>query len=384
MFQSLGDQHITQVTLRFSDLLPGQRNAIEQCADAEQLRSGSQSVVNTLLGMVAMLNADCSLLEKKAKRARAEGRAEALEEIQGRLRDYELKLMQTHEKLREAHRERERAELLLAEANRAAEEYRRAAQAAEQDRQSELDGTADLPEPRDLNTYNRVMETVEGDLGVLRDELRRLSDEMSHRLGEDSNTAVVGEVVASSLNHESLQLSRPASPEQHAPPRPEGNWSVATPALQLPPQAKALPSAADENGKADSTQSRTVPRGPSVAGRSRVGLLVTVLVCLCPPIPVLIAGTSIRLIYSARPGPAVIWSLLFTVGASLAGALLAAAVLAVGQSLAGADGDARLAGCTLYTLIGIGFFAYSLISSPGSSGALVTIARYVATAFGPL
>lgn len=295
-----------------------------------------------------------------------------MEEIQGRLHDYELKLMQTKEKLKEAQRERERAELLLAEAHRAAEEYRRAAQAAEQQRQTELDGTPGLPEPRDLATYDQVMETLEGNLEVLRDELRRLSDEMSHRLGEDSSRSVPGEVVASRLDHGSQRPSWTAPLAQFGSPHPESA------------QPKALTSIEDGNGGAGIAQTRTVPRGPSIAGRSRIGLLVTILVYLCPPVPVLIAGTSIRLIYSADPSPAVIWCLLFTVGASLAGVVLAAVILVVGQSLAGADGNARVAGCAVYTLVGIGLFVYSLVSSPSSSGAIATIARYVATTFGPL
>ncbi|MET9176979.1 hypothetical protein ABZX88_01960 [Kitasatospora aureofaciens] len=382
VFQARGDQYITQVSFSLADGSGSHSQMLERAANAQQTRVGYQQLVDILLGMVASLEADRSVLKEKARRAKAEGRAEALEEIQGMLRGYELKLMQTQARLKEAQHEREVAERLLIETQRAAEEYRRAAEDLAQQRQASAARSAiGQSGLRDLHTYDVAMESVDAGLEALRTELRRLSNEMSQRLVEPSDRIVSGDVVDSRVNSPDWKLPTEMNPQDLDAQAEEGGPT--TTAIPSWSADDALPIAEEEGD--DATTSDPSARGRSVASRSVSGFLLTALVFLLPPVPLAIAGTSIRLTYSADPLPAVIWGLLFTIAVSLVGTGIGLLLMSFGRRLAGwGREDDKTCGCFFYALLSIGLFIYSLVRSPSEGGMLVTVAHFVATTFGPL
>ncbi|MEU4497161.1 hypothetical protein AB0F96_27880 [Streptomyces sp. NPDC023998] len=194
-----GDQHITHLSVQLSGL----HHELERGTDIDKTRAGTERVVVFLYRMVGALEDRCAGLEKQAQEARAGGRAEALEEIRQDLEASEARLQQVHLKLRRAREERDRAEALLADAQRAADEFRRAAEVAREQQaggeESGSGGGIGAAGIRDLSDYDRAMQTADEELEQLSRELHRLSDNMRNGLREPGGERVVqGEVVPGS------------------------------------------------------------------------------------------------------------------------------------------------------------------------------------------
>ncbi|MFE9117195.1 hypothetical protein [Streptomyces sp. NPDC007172] len=186
---------------------------LDRGADAETYRGEADRIVTVLLHAVGSLEERCEALERKAVRARAEGRAEAYGEIQAELQESGLKLRAVQGKLKEAQQDREVAERLLTEARRAADEYRR--EIEELRRRQEVQEPQREPEPDPepaLDDYDRFIDTADAELAELRASLERLGDEMSLRRDEGAD----GRVVAGELVGEGAAApeAAPRTPEQ--------------------------------------------------------------------------------------------------------------------------------------------------------------------------
>lgn len=379
VYQARGDQRITHVSFNFNERASVQHQSLMQAANAQQARTATNEIIGFLGGMIADLQVECTALREEARQAKAAGRAEALGEIQDDLRDYELRLLQAQSRLKEAQREREVAELLLIEAQRTAEKYRKDAEDLQRDRQRGAATARDShkrAEHRDLRDYDRAMEGVDDGLAELREELRRLGNQVSQRLRDPSEMQVVqGEVVGSAGGSgEKLHMPDGAkiAPDEIVLPdsgEPSSSVSVG-------------PSIQQSTGREDQ---RPLAKTRSTAGSGVVGFLGTCAVFLTPPLPLMIAGTSIKLLYTATSGPAVVWGLIFTVLSVLVASVLGIFFMFLGRELAGWSLDDKMAvGCGFYLVVSIGLFIYSLVRTTANGGALVAVAHFVVTALGPL
>lgn len=389
VYQARGDQSITHVSFNFNERASVQYQSLMQAANAQQARTATNEIIGFLGGMIADLQVECTALREEARQAKAAGRAEALGEIQDDLRDYELRLLQAQSRLKEAQREREVAELLLIEAQRTAEKYRKDAEKLQRDRQRGAATAGDSHKRaghRDLRDYDRAMEGVDDGLAELREELRRLGNQLSQRLREPSEMQVVqGEVVGSTgRSSEKLQMPDGASivrDDTVLPDSGQPSFSVSTaPSIQQSSQPQNLASTSREDQR-----SAPLAKTPSTAGSGVVGFLGTCAVFLTPPLPLMIAGTSIKLLYTATSGPAVVWGLIFTVLSVLIASVLGIFFMFIGRDLAGWSLDDKMGiGCGFYFVVSISLFIYSLVRTTANGGALVAVAHFVVTALGPL
>lgn len=368
VYQSRRDQHITHIDVRFSGAEGGERRALERSATAQQAHAGTARVISFLLGMVGALEDECAALKEEAGRARAAGRDETLAEIQGELQGYELKLMQVQTKLTEAQREREVAEELLIEAQRQAEEYRRAAEDLQQQRTARAVEESDPERPghRELHEYDHAMEKADEELGQLREDLRRLGDQMSQRPRESSGEHVLpGEVVG-------VRADDGADAAERRPGTPDAG-----------PEESAGPDR-QEQQQEQGEASGAAPRG----------FLVTSVTYLVPPLPLTIVATAVMQMYAAEPSPAVIWSLSFTVIAGLAAVFLALFLLGMAievtrspssnrSSQQGRPSPRHRNGVGFAAFVSVCLAAYCLVN-PDGFAVLGGVARFLAEYLGPL
>ncbi|MGW2522904.1 hypothetical protein ACWC09_39140 [Streptomyces sp. NPDC001617] len=255
-------------------------------------------LIRTLSLTQAELQARCVELEEEARRARAEGRAEALAEMQEQLRAAELRVMKTQQMMRDAVREREKAEALLTRAQaelalrRRAEERREQEQArAEAVARTDAETAAPAATPSEEGEqFTQFLELAEEQLGRVRDDLRLLGEEMSGPDGMPAATQVIeGQLVPHSDDGRRPVAAKPSGGSA------QGKSS----------KAKASPTA---------VRTRALkPLGP--VQRFLVGLVwVLCLVLLCTPMLVV---TSIRAAYGSD---ASLWGMvLFTISAVVLG-----------------------------------------------------------------
>ncbi len=208
VYQSAGDQYVTHVNI----------TAEGRGLAAHEARERADVVVQVLARAVGEWAARCQELEEKARRAKAEGRAEAHAEFTERLRDAELRVMRARSTMRQAEEERARAEALLAQAQ---QELARRRRGGEQDRDDD-DLRPVRPGPpqdeRDAEEFCDLLERAEAELGAVREGLRRLGEET----GPDPARVVAGGVDAP---HRAGPASgprpadRPGRPRRPGPPR---------------------------------------------------------------------------------------------------------------------------------------------------------------------
>ncbi|MFE9485242.1 MULTISPECIES: hypothetical protein [unclassified Streptomyces] len=327
LYQSGGDQQITHVHVRGASSIAGKREG-EAEPGLEVLRMDNQlsTLVQVLTLTAAEWQARCSELAAEAQHARAEGRAEALAEVQEQLRESELRVIQAQRMMREAQDERKKTEALLMQAQQEAARRRR----AEERRKAAVQGEA-LPtlmgegraEQLRLESaeFTEIMDEAEAQLASLRDELRFLGEEVKRKQQRPGSGVVVGEAVQ--------------------PRRPEGERVVSSPrrpaALDLSPQRKSPPKTTSQTSAEKQprtpVQSRHLNPGPARRGRIALHLVI----CAIPAFVPMLAVTATRAVYAAKPEA---WqAVAFTTSSVVVGVVTYAVLgfLAFGASAANLD-----------------------------------------------
>lgn len=338
VYQSGGDQHVMNVYV----------TAEARGQAAHDARKRADGVVQALAHAVGEWAARCAELEEQTKRAKAEGRAEAHAEFAGRLKDAELRVMQAQRMMREAEEARGKAEALLTQAQQELALQRRA---TERERATSVQSPSSdvVRERQETEDFSQLLEQAELQLGAVRDELRLLSDEVQSGGAEDQPTVLVGETVESGADKGGAEAVTGGGERVGATSRP---------AQQRPVRPRK-------------------PRTPLVRTVNVVGYLVVGL-----PLP--IAGSAIRTMYSVKTSPAVVWSVAFDVGVVVASAVVAAAlylVLTVGLNW---SEDAMFGGCIGHVVTGIGLFITGIAMDADTFPQLTEAGRLVVEYLGPL
>ena len=328
-------------------------------------------LIRTLSLTQAELQARCVELEEEARQARAEGRAEALAEMQEQLQAAELRVMKTQEMMRAAVQEREKAEALLTQAQEELALRRRAEEQREQERaradalaRAEAETAPPAPTPSDEGEqFTEFLERAEEQLGRVRADLRLLGEETSGQGGPPAAAQVIeGQVVRQPGE------SRGQAPQSAT--RAPGN-----PAAAKKEKKKEKPSSSPSNGNGQAPiASTTFPErmpGPGPVPRFLIGLawvLCTVLLC----IPMLVV-TSIRAAYASD---AAMWKMiLFIVAAVLMGFLACmATILLVSwemdwlDSVSQAFVETALGGAAVGSILLLVAAFFTPLSWPGPAG----------------
>ncbi|MGX2994026.1 hypothetical protein JNUCC64_06935 [Streptomyces sp. JNUCC 64] len=331
VYQSGANQYVTHIHV----------TAEARGRAAHNVRQRADVVVQALTRALGELEARCQELEEQARRAKAEGRAEAHAEFAERLRGAELHVIQAQRTMRQAEEERARAEALLAQAQRELARHRRAA-----DRGGEAeprDAVGLDRDAREADQLSDLLDRAERELGSVREDLRQLGEEINGRGGERGASRVIeGEWT-----------------------RPAGTDARAAPVLADAPDRDdfAPPVSRPSTG---SMERNPVPGPPR---RSRIGAVWVV--CVLPPwVPMLVVTTA----RAAFASDASLWGVLpFVSGAVLVGGVavalgLSAALLAVGGLKRDSEQtSARLAfGCCL--LGSVVFFVAGFFTPPDWPG----------------
>jgi hypothetical protein len=111
---------------------------------------------------------------------------------------------------------------------------------------------------------------------------------------------------------------------------------------------------------------------------------VTVLLYLLAPVPLLVGGTSLQLVFEADPGPSIWWVMVYTACVVIISVTIEAIMLnkALLRSPWSFDTDRYVR--VLHGLAAAGLFIYSLIRSPGEAGSIGRLALDCAELLGPL
>ncbi|MFF2195076.1 hypothetical protein [Streptomyces sp. NPDC058157] len=111
---------------------------------------------------------------------------------------------------------------------------------------------------------------------------------------------------------------------------------------------------------------------------------ITVLLYLLAPVPLLVGGTSLQLVFEAEPGPSIWWVMAYTACAVIVGVVLEAIVLnkALLRSPWSFATDTYVR--VLHGSVAAGLFIYSLIRSPDEAGTIGRLALDCAEVLGPL
>ncbi|GGN68954.1 hypothetical protein GCM10011579_042790 [Streptomyces albiflavescens] len=275
--------------------------------------------------------------------------------------------------MREAEGERAKAEVLLAQAQ---QELARQRRAEERERASSVPSEpADaVRDERETEQFAQLLERAEVELGAVRDELRQLSDEMKSHGAEGRATVLVGETVRGDTdekaggNHEAA-LWEPADGGKRDTRIPSNSGEVGAGASGRPVVG---------SGPAQSRPAR--PRKP-LSPQGRAMAFVTF---LAVGLPLPIAGSALHTMYSANPGPAVVWGLAFDLGVVVASVVVAGLIyLGLGLTLDW-TGDGMLVGCIVHVIAGSGLFITGIVMDPDTVPLLTQVGRPVVEYLGPL
>ncbi|MBT2411816.1 hypothetical protein J7I94_14770 [Streptomyces sp. ISL-12] len=345
----------------------------------------ADDVVQAMAGAVGELVARCAELERQVERARAEGRAAAQAEFAERLRDAELRVIGAQRLMREAEDKRATVEALLIETQRELASHRRAS------RREQASGSADDPgrlpgDRREEERFTELIERAERELGSLRAELRLVTEEA--RIQETGPTVVVGETVRTNRPERSSASSAPTpTPKDSEAPEtsrrqqkaegevPEGKTSGRKAA------EKAHTVAVDGGSGSASSPSPAKPRRPPLSTSGRFMALGTF---FAAALPLPIAGSAIRTLYAADPGPAVAWALVFDLGVVIAASVVAALVYMGLVIKLDWSSDGALAGCVVHVIAGVALFITGIAVGPDTAPMLDRAGAFVAEYFGPL
>ncbi|MEW2040700.1 hypothetical protein AB0885_27130 [Streptomyces sp. NPDC005534] len=339
VYQAGRDQNVTHYNLHVGSS-PGTTGSthIDRRVTAQAAQQHTQQIIEVLALVVEHYRKRCAELAEEARRARAEGRSEALREVQEKLRDAELRVMRAQEKKREAERERERLEVLLAKTHYESEEARR-------------QPTRRWGQSDDERAFEDVLASADDELRLIRAELRTLASDLG--TGGADGEVVSAEPVPGPRS--GLDLAQTAPGTAASPARPSGSQASRT-----------------------ESQPRVRP------GQDRLYLGRLFFVAAGLPMP--IAGAAIRAVYSREPGVAVVWSILFPVVALLLAVaevslLLFFARLAYGWQK---DDGSHALSCFFHAALGIALFAVGVSLSPAAVPLLASCGRLVAEYVGPL
>lgn len=234
---------------------------------AHEARERADVVVQVLTRAVGEWAARCQELEEKARRAKAEGRAEAHAEFAQKLRDAELRVMQAQRTMRQAEEERRKAEALLAQAQQELARHRRVADRDGEDT-SRHDPAGMARDRQETEQFSELLERAEAELGAVREELRQLGDEINGQ-GDGRDTAQV---------IEGQWTRQPGVDEQPVPAR-----------AAAPNSDGGAPAAVPADAPAAGSGNRTPVPGP--ARYSLIG--VAWVVCALPPwVPMLVVSAN--------------------------------------------------------------------------------------------
>ncbi|MEU6733951.1 hypothetical protein ABZ929_12230 [Streptomyces physcomitrii] len=311
IFQSGRDQQITHIHVRTVSSAEG---GSETESGLAVLRMDDQ--LHTLVQVLTLTAAEwrerCTELAEEAQRAREEGRAEALAEVQEQLRESELRVIQAQRMLREAQEGRKEAEALMLRAQQEAAQLRRA-----QDDREAAPQENDLPAPRGEDRTKQlrvegtqltdIMDEAEAQLASVREELRSLGEQARvKQLGPGSGT-VAGETVLPLAPEDGHLANSPAESAESAG-RDSGSRSTAV----------SQTDAQEEPG----TPERPKPPVPGPPRRGRIS--VHLVLCALPAAVPMVTVTAVRAAYAADPAA---WqAVAFTVSAAVAGLLVYAAL----------------------------------------------------------
>ncbi|MFE5741093.1 hypothetical protein [Streptomyces celluloflavus] len=317
MYQAVGDQYIFHA---HSAEVDGAHKELTRGVTVEETHERVTLLIQVLRITEADWRARCAELAKEAQRARAEGRAEALAEVQERLRESELRVMKAQKMMREAQEERRKTETLLLQAHQEAAQLRQAEERKRQEEQQAYAGsgarerarTEDLS--REGEAFSQIMEQAEVQLASVRDELRSLSKDVTEQRPQPDWSIIKGEAVQP--HQADIQGAMSASSESSTyelHPRPSQD--------ELSP----VPGFAQQATSGPARGKRSVPGPPR---RMRIACFWAMRTI--PPCVPSVVVTALRAAYGADPG---VWqAVLFTIGAVLAGALayLISALLTLG------------------------------------------------------
>ncbi|MGW2522902.1 hypothetical protein ACWC09_39130 [Streptomyces sp. NPDC001617] len=355
VYQSKGSQFISHVHLHGGAGAP--EGATAQAGTHGRDLEHTQERVDLLIRALSLTQGEwqarCAELEEKARRAMAEGRAQALAEAQEQLRAAELRVMKAQQMMREAERERQRTQALLTRAQqelalrRRAEERRdeREARRRQAPRaEDEPARTAQLNEEGEQ--FTDILERAEAELGAVRNDLRRLSEETAtQNRGNLADRVIEGQ----GLRHPAE--GAPPAPREAVPVRPADDGAISTP------------------GRSGSVP---VPASPAWVFFE---LFVVGVMCVLAMIPACIPMFVVTSVRAAYASGASLWKVVpFTIVTVLVG--LAAWGLTHGLAMwaleAGNPSDAVLSGVLAFALVE---FAVTLASCwtpltlPGPLGA---------------
>lgn len=328
VYQAGGSQYISHVHLHGAD--GSSALATTQVGVRGVALQRTQERVSLLIRTLSLTEAEwqarCAELETQAQRARAEGRAEALAEVQEQLRAAELRVMKAQRMMGEAVREREKAEALLTQAQQELALRRRAEERREEERARSDGGGPRDDEPSSAahpveegEQFTQFIEAVQAELGAVRDDLRLLGEGMPQQYGRNGGAQVIaGESVR----------------------RPETGWERAFQTPVQPAQPWAAP---------------TPPQRMPVPGPPRpFKIVVAWTLSTVPPLIAMLIVTANRAAYASH---ASLWKVIPFTGATLLVGLVA---LALTLFLAGSavfdaldrdsEANAGLLGCAIFVL----------------------------------
>jgi len=165
----------------------------------------TQERVDLLIRVLSLTQAEwqarCAELAEEAQRARAEGRAQALAEVQEHLRAAELRVMKAQRMMREAEQEREKTEALLTQAQRELALRRRAQEREEEEKARRREAAwadGESAHAARLNEegeqFTQFLERAEAELGAVRADLRSLGEELpGHDSGQTGERVIEGQ-----------------------------------------------------------------------------------------------------------------------------------------------------------------------------------------------
>ncbi|MFJ8939796.1 hypothetical protein ACIRL0_29460 [Streptomyces sp. NPDC102365] len=309
------DQTVTNLNLHMGAAEGQVRHTeLDLRISAETAQEHAQYIIEALALAVEHFSKRCVMLTEEARRARAEGRSEALREVQERLRDAELRVISAQAKKREAENERERLEALIATARYEAEAARR--------RPARSWEPAD-----DESAFENVLTSADAGLASLRAELRALADD----LGKSERSPAADRIVRAEVVPDASSGPVPSMEKQ---PARATDVQKPVPSLQEP-------------------HPPVTPSGPRrVVSPTRRWLGRLFFVAALVPMP--LAGAAIRLVYTRDPGVALAWRIIFPPTAVILAAV-AISLLILFAKLAYAwpkDDGSVVLGCVFHAFAG--------------------------------
>ncbi|MFF4395672.1 hypothetical protein [Streptomyces sp. NPDC001480] len=325
VIQSGANQYVTYIQL-----------TVEHEQAVLEARDRADHVVHTLTRAVGQLAMRCDDLEEKARRAKAEGRAEAHAEFAEKLKDAELHVLHTQQMMRAAQEARAETEKLLDEAYRELARLRGEAVGDAGTVAGAADAAGDSPETR---RFAHSMEQAEAKLGTVRDNLRQLSEEAHSRGSEPPPGVVPGPRVVKPDPAEKVRPYRPSTPTKLA-----GSLVVSPP----------------------------------------VAWLMAVVIVLAAALPFPVAGSAVRAVYSADAPPPAGYGTGFILGMVLFAGLITVFLCAAFVALLDLSTVVLVLSWGFYLFLGLGLFVVAIGLDPKALPALTAVGHFLGEYLGPL